>query len=68
MHTHAYTSTYACTLQVIDVVKLFDRDAGSELSIDGVEFYDAIRTHFGYKGSKWVIDGTRACGHAHRHE
>jgi len=41
---------------VIDVVKLFDRDVGSELSIDGVEFYDAIRTHFGYKGSKWVID------------
>ena len=41
---------------VIDVVKLFDRDAGSELSIDDVEFCDAIRTHFGYKGSKWVID------------
>ena len=41
---------------VADVIKLFDKDVGSALSIDDVEFHKAIRELFGYKGSKWTID------------
>lgn len=41
---------------VADLVKLFDVDATSMLSIDAMEFYNAMRDRFGYKGPKAVID------------
>ena len=41
---------------VIDLIKLFDIDAGMALTIDDVEFATAMRCHFGYRGSKLVLD------------
>ena len=41
---------------VCELVKIFDQDAGTELQIDAMEFYDGMRTKFGYKGPKHVIE------------
>ena len=41
---------------VADVLQLFDMDATNENLIDDMEFYTAMRTKFGFKGHKHVID------------
>ena len=49
----------ACTQQgvhIADVVKIFDKDAGSELRIDDVEFHNGLTKVFGFKGPKTILD------------
>ena len=41
---------------VADLIKLFDDDAGTELTIDDMEFTKTMRTTFGYMGTKAVLD------------
>ena len=40
---------------VADILRLFDQDAGTEMTIDDVEFNYAMRKHFGYNGNSLVL-------------
>ncbi|KOO25580.1 calcium-dependent protein kinase 17-like protein [Chrysochromulina tobinii] len=42
--------------QTIDLMKLFDDDATNEYIIDDMEFTKAMRTRFGFKGTKKLLD------------
>ena len=42
--------------QVADLIKLFDDDADGALLIDDMEFQKAMRSKFGYTGTKAVLD------------
>ena len=43
-------------IYVADLLRLFDKDSINDATVDDVEFHDAIRKLFGYKGPKWSID------------
>jgi Ca2+-binding EF-hand superfamily protein len=43
-------------VNVIDLIKKFDSDASCEVEIDDLEFYNALRRDFGFKGSMDVAD------------
>ena len=57
-------TVYACAAPVWDKLRTqpytpndtHAQDRTNENTIDDMEFYDGIRTLFGYRGSKWVID------------
>ncbi|KOO31215.1 hypothetical protein Ctob_014689 [Chrysochromulina tobinii] len=40
---------------VVDLIKIFDHDAGNEMVIDDVEFASAMRDKFGYKGPSHAL-------------
>ena len=42
--------------QVADLLKLFDVDADPSCLIDSLEFYNAMRSKFGYGGSFYIIE------------
>lgn len=42
--------------QVVDLVKLFDIDSDSTLSIDIMEFFNAMRTRFKFGGSFFIVE------------
>ena len=44
-----------CGAPVAEILRLFDIDAGDEQMIDDMEFYNALRDHFGYRGTPSVI-------------
>ena len=41
---------------VADLIKVFDCDSGSSMTIDDIEFYKAMRERFGFKGSKYASE------------
>ena len=43
-------------VMVIDLMRLFDEDATSELLIDDMEFHKAMSRVFRCKAKPWVID------------
>lgn len=42
-------------VQIADVLRLFDMDAGSQKEIDEIEFLNGMKEHFHYKGSPFVL-------------
>lgn len=41
---------------VAEVLSVFDIDAGNEMLIDDMEFFSALKTHFGFRGTIFVAD------------
>ena len=45
-----------CGAPVADLVKLFDIDADTTMTIDLMEFYNALRSRFGFKGNIFIVE------------